>query len=328
MLTSDKIHTVFDRRSPSSSLSELSIRLLDQQRQTWPQLAGGYASLATVKTRDIDCDGYSVILQFNPGRIASTDANMDPKAIRERRCFLCLQNLPSPQKGILYEGEFLLLCNPAPIFAQHYTISNVKHIPQALEPFIPTFLNLARDLSPAFTVFYNGPKCGASAPDHMHFQAGPAGVIPVERDCVDDRRRVLKRTVDGIPVSLLDRYGREALIFEGRDAGAVEGVLRRAIDALRRVMQTSEEPMMNMLCTCKDSKWQIILFPRSKHRPEAYFKEEEERIVISPAAVDIGGLLITPVEKDFNSVGAEVLEGIFREVGVSRQVVEAIIEAI
>lgn len=319
---------VFGRQSSSSSLHELSLQLLEEQKKSWPQLAQGYASLSSVGLREVRCDGFSVRLQFNPGRIVSTGANVDEKTIRERRCFLCVQNLPPPQKGILYQGEFLVLCNPAPIFHQHLTISHIDHIPQAIEPFVLTLLDLARDMSPKFTVFYNGPRCGASAPDHMHFQANPTGLIPVEREAADEARRAFRKKVDDVSLWSLERYGRRVVVLESASEESLRAILLRLITALRSVTDETGEPMMNILCSSQTSGWRVIFFPRRKHRPDVYFKEGEKKVLISPAAVDIGGLVITPVEKDFNTVDATMIQDIFEEVSLERGKVEEVIAGV
>lgn len=318
----DKIFAAVEPNPPIGSLAGLALNLLEDQKRSWPQLTSGYASLDSIQLREVQCRNYSAWLQFNPGRIISTGAKVDAQSIKERRCFLCVQNLPGAQKGILYEKEFLILCNPAPIFREHFTISHIDHIPQFFTNYALRFLELARDLSPRFTIFYNGPKCGASAPDHMHFQASPTGIIPVEAASIDVKRRVLWKTLHDVNVLTLADFGREVIVLESRKVDAIERVLHTLIDALRVVMQTSEEPMMNLLCSFTDSVWRLILFPRSKHRPDAYFSEGEDRILISPAAVDIGGLIVTPLEKDFKTVDGGTIEGIFQEVSLSHEKVE------
>jgi hypothetical protein len=325
-LIDPKIFAVFDLKSPKSSLPELAVRLLDGQKETWPQLTAGYSSLDSIRLREVRCGGYSVWLQFNPGRIVSTGAKVDAQSIRERRCFLCVQNLPAPQNGILYRDEFLILCNPAPIFREHFTISHVDHVPQLFSNSVVRFLELARDLSPRYTVFYNGPRCGASAPDHMHFQASPSGTIPVEEAAREKSRRMRRKHVRGVEILTLADFGRKVIVLESQQIERLGHVLLDLLEALPAATGTKEEPMMNLLCSYGDSAWRVILFPRSKHRPDAYFKEGDERILISPAAVDIGGLIVTPLEKDFNTVDARTVEGIFREVSLPRATVEAAIE--
>lgn len=322
----EKIFAVFDPNALKSSLVELSARLLDDQKKNWSQLTTGYASLDSIRLRQVACRGYSVWLQFNPGRIVSTGAKVDAKSIRERRCFLCVQNLPEAQKGILYKDEFLILCNPAPIFREHYTISHVQHIPQIFSTYTIRFLELARDMSPRLTVFYNGPRCGASAPDHMHFQASPSGTIPVEGAACEKNRRVVRRSLHNVNILTLAEFGRQVLVLESKHIDDLQQVLSELTESFRSMTGEPDEPMMNLLCSYGDSSWRVILFPRSKHRPDAYFKEGDERILISPAAVDIGGLVITPLEKDFNTVDAPTMERIFEEVSLAREKVDAAID--
>ena len=322
-LIQQKTFAVYDSKSTAVSLSELSVQLLDEQRRTWPQLAAGYSSLSSVCVREVCCRGYSAWLQFNPGRIVSTSAKLDERSIRERRCFLCVEHLPPLQKGILYKDEFLMLCNPAPIFAEHFTISHVRHMPQMLSSGVRTFLDLARDLKPRLTVFYNGPKCGASAPDHMHFQASPTDTIPVEKAAREKGRRVHRQVVRGVEILTLANFGREVVVLESRDEDALETVLLDLVDALQEVTGSAEEPMMNVVCSFGEVAWRVILFPRSKHRQDAYFKEGEEKVLVSPAAVDIGGLIITPVEKDFNRIRPEFVESMFQEVTLPGATVNA-----
>lgn len=323
-MINDKIFAAYDRNS-SASLAELSFQLLREQQTTWTQLAEGSASLASAVVREVKCGGYSVYLQFNPQRIVSTAAKVDAKTIRERKCFLCVENLPEAQKGILYEQEFLILCNPAPIFNNHFTISHLKHIPQAIESFAGTFLQMAKDLSPALTVFYNGPKCGASAPDHMHFQASPMGIIPVERDASDNARKVFNAQQGAVSLYTLKDYGRQVVVVESDDKQSLEALLLKLILVMRKVVSVAEEPMVNILCSYSPLGWRMILFPRKKHRPDAFFKEGDEKILISPAAVDIGGLVVTPMEKDFKTVNAQMIEGIFNEVSLETNTVESIL---
>ena len=310
----DKLFNTY--RRGGARLSALALQLLEQQKQTWKALATGYASLEKVQIREVPCKGFSAWLQWNPARIVSTGAKVDAKSIEARPCFLCVENLPNDQRGILYDEEFLVLCNPAPIFKQHYTISNLAHVPQSIEPFIHTFLQLARDLSPDFTVFYNGPRCGASAPDHMHFQASPSGAIPVEREAMDPKRRVSLGRKGKVSKHSLRNYGRRVVVLESKDQSLLETTFLNLVKTWMHELGTLEEPMMNALCSYTGGLWRLIVFPRRKHRPEVYFRAGDKQILISPAAVDIGGLIVTPREKDFRSVDAKIVEAIFEEVSV------------
>lgn len=327
-LIQSKMFARYDSSSRTGSLASLALELLNEQKEIWPQLAAGYASLTSVRTRELRCDGFQAWLQFNPGRIVSTGAKVDAQSIRHRRCFLCVEHLPPQQRGVLYDDEFLVLCNPAPIFTDHFTVSHVRHLPQSFEMYAGTMLKIARAFRSRFTIFYNGPKCGASAPDHMHFQACPRGTIPVERAAQEEARRQHRRNVRGVDVFTLARYGRQVIVFESAQGAMLEQVLLSLVAALRSITGTAEEPMLNILCGFNEGDWRVIVFPRSKHRPDVYFKDGEEQVMISPAAVDIGGLIVTPLEKDFKNVSASLIESIFKEVSVTPAIVDRAIESL
>ncbi|MCX6138466.1 MAG: DUF4922 domain-containing protein [Ignavibacteriales bacterium] len=321
---------LFSRYDAASavSLSTLSIQLLEQQKKTWPQLTSGYASLEGIRLREIACDGFSVRMQFNPGRLVSSSAKVDPKSIAARKCFLCRENLPLEQQGVLYGTETLVLCNPAPIFNEHYTLSNTEHTPQSLRDRIELFLDLAKDLAPHFSVFYNGPKCGASAPDHMHFQASPMNMMPIETDVCQPERREVLRTMGSVTMLRAAKLGREVLVLESTHREELSIELAAAITAMQRLENVDEEPKINVICSYADGAWRVIIFPRAKHRPDVFFEEGDKKVMISPASVDIGGLVITPLEKDFHRVDAALIQSIFREVSVPREFIHSIVEAL
>jgi hypothetical protein len=324
-LLPEKTFAVFESTNIHDSLVHLSQKLLNDQKLHWRQLADGYKALELVRSRTIVCHGYSVSVQFNPKRISSTGADLDPKSIQRRPCFLCLENLPEAQKGILVQENFLLLCNPMPIFPQHFTLSSIHHVPQELESSLVVLLDIAKNLSPDYTVFYNGPKSGASAPDHMHFQVGPRRALPIEVDAVDMHRRKRLYYQNHIAGSLLTEYGRTALIIESTDKERLLGFLGNFLNGWKKILNSSEEPKMNLLVSYQEDVWRLIILPRRKHRPEVYFKEGEDRVLISPAAVDLGGLLVTPLEKDFLRSDAKLIEDIYEEVSDSPEVIEHIL---
>lgn len=321
-------HTVFDRYPgpANTSLHALSLRLYQSQQQHWPMLSDGVAALQHVQTRSIDCGPFSVRMQYNPKRIVSTGAKVDAASIKERKCFLCTDNLPPEQQGVLYHERFLVLCNPMPIFREHFTISHVDHIPQSIEEQILTFLALAKAMSPVYSVFYNGPKCGASAPDHMHFQASPSGMIPVERE-LEGRQKQVKH-LGAVSVSTMEKYGRSVIVLEGKSEQEMELTFLRLTSAMRKVLQTNEEPMMNVIGSYAEGMWRLIIFVRSKHRPAVFFAEGDAKVMISPASVDIGGLVVTPMEKDFTYTDASLITSIFEEISAAPSTVQSIIESL
>ncbi len=153
--------------------------LLKQQKGGWELLRNGYDSLRSVRSKVFEFDGFQVKVQFNPGRLISTMARVDAVSVRERKCFLCPENLPADQRAIRCEEGYLLLCNPFPIFPEHFTIPTLRHTPQLVRESFGMFLGFTRELGSRYTVLYNGPRCGASAPDHLHFQAGDRSFLPI-----------------------------------------------------------------------------------------------------------------------------------------------------
>jgi hypothetical protein len=293
--------------------------LLEQQKGVWELLRNGYDTLRTVRTRAFEFDGFQIKVQFNPGRLTSTVAKVDAASIKVRKCFLCTENLPPAQRGIPCDGEYLVLCNPFPIFPEHFTISSVRHTPQLIRDSFAALLQLTRDLGSRYTVFYNGPRCGASAPDHLHFQAGNRSHLPIdaEYDLVKEKlgSRLVRSGV--LRAYAFEDYLRRHVAFESPDAT----LLQRAFGALYEVLQdggpAGEEPMMNILGFYTNGEWRIHVFPRAKHRPAFYFKEGDEKLLISPAAVELGGICTTPREQDFERVTREHIMEMYYEVCVS-----------
>ena len=317
---------VFDGREETPPLSDLADGLLERQKENWTGLSEGYEALGEARLREIRVDGWGVKIQFNPRRIVSSGAKIDPETIRRRPCFLCLDHLPPEQQAILYREDYLVLCNPMPIFPGHLTIAHRRHLPQSISENMLTFLRLAADFGPRTTVFYNGPRCGASAPDHLHFQAAPAGLMPVEKEILDPRKRIGARRRGGVEICRTAGLARGILVIEGKEEGNVAAAVGEVIGMLGRSTTSDGEPLLNILCTRSGEGWRLILFPRRKLRPAAYFLEGEERLLISPGAVDMGGIIITPREEDFLALTPDLVRGIFREVAFDDAAVETLLD--
>ncbi len=323
-LLNQKIYAAFDG---GESLSALCLKLLSDQKKAWQELREGYESSKNVRERDLACKGFSIRLQYNPGRMKSSTAEVSNINVKERQCFLCLDHLPEGQRGILYRSDYLILGNPMPVFSSHFTVSHIDHRLQAIDEHIGTYLQLMADLGPSWTVLYNGPKCGASAPDHFHFQAAPSGKMPIEKEIREEKRLTLLRQVDGVLLYRTRDLGREVIILEGDDSTAIERAFNKYFNALREILLLNEEPLMNIAGFYEERKWRLVIFPRRKHRPDVFFKDGDARVVVSPGVIDMGGLLITPVKKDFEGLDATTVEGIYKEVSLEREIVEkAILE--
>jgi hypothetical protein len=321
---SREIFASFDG-SGEVSLPELSLSLLEEQKTSWKDLREGYEGLLSLKERQCEEGDFSVILQYNPQRIKSSGADTDPAAIKLRPCFLCGQNRPPEQEAILYRRKFLVLCNPAPIFHHHFTIAHIEHRPQLLKESLPFFLQLAKDFHPFFALLYNGSRCGASAPDHLHFQAFPRASVPILSKGDRQRKMSLKET-NGVTIFKTVGEVVSSLIVESRDNEALIDMVTSILGSMQRILSTNEEPMINLMCLYHKGKWRIIFFPRTKHRPDVYFRLGSDRILISPGAVDMGGLLIITREEDFSRLNATSVRNILLEVSLSDDKVEEIVK--
>ncbi len=320
------LYDVFDGDRPAGALGDLCLDLFEEQKMTWQAAAAGYDSLQRVRERRIVLPGFSVLVHYNTGRIRSTLADVGEKSIARRPCFLCSANRPEGQKGILYRKEYLILCNPMPVFAPHFTITHAEHRPQSLAGAVGALFRLVSDFGPDFLILYNGPACGASAPDHLHFQTIPSGSMPIEKEIQTARRLATKRP-GGVAVHQTSGLGRSALIFEGNGPAAVGDALLDFLEALRGLLSAQGEPMINLICLRQGHAYTALLFPRAKHRPDAFFLEGDERLAISPAVVEMGGVLVTPVERDFERLDGETVERIYREVSLPEEIVRRAIEA-
>lgn len=320
-----KIYASFDGSQNRENLSELCLELLAEQKKTWPELQKAYEYLKNIKVRDLHCTGFSVKIQHNPGRVRSSTANIDNAHINSRPCFLCINNLPEPQKGILYRDAYLILCNPAPVFPSHLTISCLYHRPQAIAEHVDTLIQLAVDLGKQWAVLYNGPRCGASAPDHLHFQAVPSGLMPIEKEKSDEKRFFIIREIDGVTISRIHDFGREVITLVGENKPNIVSVFKCILTALTKMLLTDDEPMINAIVQNNEKSLRFFIFPRAKHRPEAFFGTGADRILVSPAVIEMGGVIITPIEKDFERLGASDVEDIYKEVSLGKDVIYEIL---
>jgi len=164
-----------------NTMNDKLFALCEHQKASWELASKNYKLLSSVESKRYYFGSYKIETQHNPKRIKSSAAKTDKESIEKRKCFLCRENLPEEQKGILLHNEYLILCNPYPIFDYHFTISKLVHTPQLIKSNLIDMLAISKVLSD-FTVFYNGPDCGASAPDHFHFQACTKGAMPVEKE--------------------------------------------------------------------------------------------------------------------------------------------------
>jgi ATP adenylyltransferase/5',5'''-P-1,P-4-tetraphosphate phosphorylase II len=298
-------------------LSHKAERLFEHQLSNWRLAADGYKSLSSVQVKKFHFENFSIEAHFNPGRIISSSAKVDAKSINERPCFLCVKNLPQDQKAVEAAGNFILLVNPFPIFHKHFTIPTLEHTPQLIQSSFGNMLEITQKLGKDFAVFYNGPKCGASAPDHLHFQAGNFGFMNIDNEYEEIKKQYGKIIFeDGeLTATLVTGCMRNFISIESANASKILKEFSQVYGALQRE-GSDGEPMMNIICSYSDS-WRVLVFPRSRHRPSYFFEEDDKRILISPAAVDLGGVLIFPREEDFEKISQDLIVDIFNQVTYS-----------
>ncbi len=288
-------------------------KLFSEQLREWELARTNYSQLEKVRIRKFSFGTFEVLVQYNPERIRSSSAKVDAKSIGDRPCFLCAKNRPPEQRGIDLDNNLTILVNPFPIFKRHLTIPLELHTDQRIGNNFDTMLSLAEAM-PLFTVFYNGPQCGASAPDHLHFQAGNIGFMPVENDFLSGRHPKLLSSDQGMEIWKWESYLRGIITLKGSDRKKLVRVFNRLFDRLSETQPGRPEPMLNILTGYSRDEWTIHIIPRKQHRPRQFFAEGDTQILISPAAVDLGGVIITPREEDFLRMTKDDIEDIFRQV--------------
>ncbi len=303
---------------PEAPLAERVAALLDQQRQTWSLLQEGEVGLAELQTRRLQSGNGHVVVQNNPRRRASSAARVDPASVAQRPCFLCVDNLPAEERGVPFDAELVIAPNPFPIVPDHLSVISRQHGPQRLGDRAATLMSLACALGPEWLVLYNGPRCGASAPDHFHFQAGHAGALPIAAE--------LTGSAAGAELLGLHSFGRQVLVLQGVDASVLSRRIERAVDALARIVGEAGEPMLNLVATCAPPVYTVYLFPRSAHRPSCFYAEGEAQLLISPGALDMAGLVVVAEPAHFDRVDLGVVTQIFEEVSLDRARFDALLE--
>ena len=269
--------------------------LFSSQRKEWELLDTNLEQLKNVEQRSITWGSdIEVVLQYNPARIASASAKVDKKSIKERACFLCAENRPEIQKGIPFLDKYIILCNPFPILQNHLTIPLYSHVPQLIGKKMDDMLTLTEQL-PNYIVFYNGPKCGASAPDHFHFQAG------------------LKTDV----LLTGDNALRSCLRIETELKEEAEELFYDVYSYLKTHQPDEAEPMMNIISFMENNNFVIHVFPRKLHRPWQYSTEGKNRLLVSPGALDMAGMFITPRKEDFEKISRVEIEDIYAQVSMA-----------
>ncbi|MFZ4725547.1 MAG: DUF4922 domain-containing protein, partial [Paludibacter sp.] len=284
----------------------------------WPLAQTNFAGLKTVRTKSFSFGDYEVKVQFNPARMASSGAKTDAKSIAERKCFLCAENRPLVQKSIEF-GDYEILVNPFPIFPEHFTILRKEHVDQQILPYFTDMLELAKAID-EYLIFYNGPACGASAPDHAHFQAGTKDFLPL----VNDYKRLknthtdLLVTTEKMQLFQMKNYLRNVYCIESSDIASAKDAFEKLYNHFNSPLPHFDvrgtEPMMNIVCNYENEKWFTFILPRKAFRPWQYNAEGDQQLMVSPATVEMCGIFITPLESHFDRITKEDVVSIFEQV--------------
>ncbi|MFH1811211.1 MAG: DUF4922 domain-containing protein [Pseudomonadota bacterium] len=296
------------RAGPGDALPPLVEVLLQQQRASWPLFRDHEAGLARVQVRRLDYGDSHVLVQSNPARRRSSAARVDTSFVARRPCFLCEDKLPLEERGIAFGDELVVAPNPFPILPGHLSIPARAHGPQALAGRGRALFELARAFGPDYLLLYNGPRCGASAPDHFHFQATLRQDLPAAEE--------VRRLPAVERMASIDSFGRRALVLRDANPEILAASLEQAVAALGRVLDVEAEPMLNIVVYDDGATLAALLFPRAAHRPACFFAPEEERILISPGALDMAGVVVVAEPEHFDRVDLAVVRQIFEEVSL------------
>ena len=292
------------------------------QLDTWDEIRQRYEALKHVGLKQL---GHRQ-LQYNPARMVSTGAQIDRQTIAQRACFLCEKNRPEEQLTIDLGDDFELMVNPFPVLPMHFTIVRKTHVSQTiLENY--TEIHRLLELFPELFVFYNGPMSGASAPDHMHFQAGIGQELPLMTVLrkLEKEQQVLIKQENGSSLSMFNTVSFKAFVIKSKVQETEMTLFKQLYDAMP-VREGEKEPRMNIVAWRDGSEDVIVVLPRDNHRPACYFEEGDRRMVISPGALDMAGLIITPREEDFNRMSEDKLISILKEVSIKEKDMENIKE--
>ncbi len=283
--------------------------LLEHQRVNWDWCRDGHDALERSNRKMIDISGDTVILQHNPQRIVSVGASIKPADIDARPCFLCAQNIPVGQMGVRLTEHYVMLCNPRPIFPRHFTISNQQHSAQDIRGGVMEFLELLSLLGPDLMVFFNGALAGASAPDHMHYQACSVEELPlIERLVSENREKASDVAVEEV------RYcGQLYHFIRGKNDCLVAKELESLISAHEKRIKDGAR-LINILGWERQGVFHVLVICRAKHRADSYYAEGGQKILVSPACVEVAGLIVTPREEDFEKITSKYVKEIFSEV--------------
>ena len=296
-------------------------KFIKDQLSVWQLASSNFRALKTAPSREVDVFGLKCRIQYNPRRVISSTADTSPAAIASRKCFLCADNRPKEQFHLGFEGRkgrnYHIQINPYPIFRGHLVIVRDEHIPQEIWHHFPDMLDFAARYKD-YLVFYNGPSSGASAPDHLHFQAIPKHNLPLE-DVADeflDHPGEPLATVKDASLYKFDGYARGVFALKATTSKSLAKLFYRLLDCTDRC-KGEEEPMFNLYAYVKNGEYRTIVVMRSAKRSHHFYSEGADHLTISPGAADIAGLFVAPFREDYDKADTALLEELLSEVCIS-----------
>lgn len=263
------------------------------------------------------------IFQENIKRIQSATA--DISRIAERPCFLCASNRPQEQLNLSRRCNFTSLANPFPVLKEHVTIVANAHVPQTFLPQLNTMIDVALQYDNDYVVFYNGPKCGASAPDHAHLQMGVIENLPLINGYYHEKdvaQTPLEYFILHERLTLLTNYACPVFRISVISPAPMSNPLLRILLESLPIVNNEKEPRINVLCQKENFGYNLYIIPRSKHRPDCYYAEGDKQLLISPAALEMAGMFPIARPKDYDHMNERTAKRILAEVGISREEAE------
>lgn len=307
-------------------------KFVGDQLSRWPLACDNFRALKNVRVREVEVGGLTVKLQFNPARMVSSAAKLTKEDIAKRKCFLCRENRPDVQTFMKFEGrkgkKYHILVNPYPIFPDHLVIAMNRHVDQSIWHRYVDMLDLARKY-PDFTFFYNGPRSGASAPDHHHFQGAPEGLMPLENDVdklIADQDPALKYVSSVLDADLYhyDKFTTGVFVLRAQTSKSAAKMLYRLLDCAE-IPEGENEPLINLFTYYRGGEFRSIIVFRRSHRSHHYFSDGPDHLTMSPGCADMAGVFIAPVEEEYNKITPELLGEMVHEVSVPKEEQDRII---
>lgn len=311
---------ILAREGAETGLRQAVLALYGQQKEAWPMLTEAVSGLDNTAVRGIELDGRTVRLQHNPARMVNVSAPTSPDEVARRPCPICPRNMPAEQKALPFFGDWLVVCNPLPIFKRHFVLVYGEHVSQSAAAILPAMMEFTR--LTGFVSLYNGPRCGASIPDHLHIQAAPPGWLPLEQQLPEQDGREI----------VVDQRLPGRIFIRARETGRARHLFARTMEALEpyKIDPEDTEPGMNVAVIAggSDEAMWIVVHPRSRHRPECFYEEGENRYVVSPGSTDMAGLIILPRPEDFRRLDSAKVRSIYREVCLTSRQLERVAQAL